>query len=276
MISLIKKYLYNNFPEFLNKPALFIIRKIRFIRYRMDSLLFPQKMKYLCPCCKLKFRRFVSGNYLDYPQRFNSQRYENTKQNVLCPYCKSLPRHRILALWCEKNKDIIRSSKVLYFAPEYSMNLWLNRNKIKYITADYYSKADIKIDIQNTYLQSNSYDMIFCNHVLEHVDDFRAAIKEMYRILSVDGMFICSFPMDPNIELLDESLDVNTDEERLQRFGQNDHKRVFGMEADSFLKEVGFKVIPIKGNDYPHIILPVVGPADYDINILFCCMKKNN
>ena len=79
--------------------------------------------------------------------------------------------------------------------------------------------------------------------------------------------------MDSKIELLDEEKEPLSDAERVRRFGQNDHKRVFGMKADQFLTEVGFEVERINGADYPEEILPIIGPADYDINRLFCCRK---
>ncbi len=149
------------------------------------------------------------------------------------------------------------------------MTRWLKKNGVKYTTADLFAEADLKLDIQDTKLPDESYDVVVCNHVLEHVDDFRKALKEMYRILRPGGTFICSFPMDPEIEFVDEELSVQTEEERLERFGQNDHKRVFGMKADQFIAEPGFKVERIDGKDYPDEILPVVGPADYDMNVLF-------
>lgn len=150
----------------------------------------------------------------------------------------------------------------------------MKRNHISCVTADLYSPGvDLIIDIQHTGLPDQSYDIIVCNHVLEHVDDFRQALKEMYRILRPGGSFICSFPMDPNVELLDEDLSVRTEAERIRRFGQNDHQRVFGMKADQFLAEAAFTVERIDGNDYPEEILPVVGPADYDNNLLFRCIK---
>lgn len=122
-------------------------------------------------------------------------------------------------------------------------------------------------------LADESYDIIIANHVLEHVDDFRLALKEMYRTLRPSGSFICSFPMDLKIELLDEEDTPLTPEERMRRFGQNDHKRVFGMKADQFLTEAGFMVEKIDGKDYPEEILPIVGPANYDMNVLFRCIK---
>ena len=98
----------------------------------------------------------------------------------------------------------------------------------------------------------------------------------MFRILRADGEFICSFPMDPDTELLDEDPDVRTPEDRLRRFGQFDHLRVFGMKADRFLAEAGFTAQRIAGENYPDKILPVVGPADYDMNLLFRCIKKES
>ena len=82
--------------------------------------------------------------------------------------------------------------------------------------------------------------------------------------------------MDPKIELLDKDQDLKTDEERRLRFGQIDHKRVFGMKANTFLKEAGFEIEMIKGEDYDKRILPVVGPAEYDMNILFRCVKRKS
>jgi len=169
---------------------------------------------------------------------------------------------------------MLTSARILYFAPEYSMMMWMKRKNISCITADLNGSVDLKLDIQETGLPDGSFDIIFCNHVLDHVDDFRASLREVYRILRVGGSFICSFPMDPTIELIDEDPTVLTPEERLLRFGQADHKRVFGMKADRFLKEAGFEVERIDGKEYPEEILPIIGPADYDINLLFRCIKK--
>ena len=69
--------------------------------------------------------------------------------------------------------------------------------------------------------------------------------------------------------LVDEDPGVRAPEERLRRFGQSDHLRVFGMRAGRLLGEAGFDVEEIRGEDFPDEILPVVGPADYDANVLF-------
>ena len=262
--------------RFLPKPVLRIVRNRRIYKCKIEAALFPQKAVWYCPCCGMKYKAFVEAGFLN-TGKFNLSRYEHTKKDVLCPVCKSLPRHRILASWCEEHKEQLRSSSILYFAPEYSMALWMRRNGITYTTADLFKTADLKLDIQATGLPDESYDVIIANHVLEHVDDFRVALKEVRRILKPAGLFICSFPMDPKIEeLLDEDPEVDTDKERIERFGQSDHKRVFGMRADELLAEAGFEVEIIKGEDFPEEILPVIGPADYDMNRLFCCRKDMN
>lgn len=259
-------------PARFQRTAKEIFRKGRLTIHRLDEVVYPQKMKYFCPCCRLRVREFVRADYLD-AEHFNPKRYETIRQDVLCPACMSLPRHRILAAWFDEHKDILKNKKVLYFAPENSMTLWMKRNGVKYTTADLYNDADLKLDIQNTKLPDNSLNIVICNHVLEHVNDFRQALNDVYRILDHDGVFICSFPIDANIDKVDEAADL-TDEECYNRFGQKDHKRVFGVHSDELLVEAGFGVDKICGENFPEEILPVIGPADYDINILFYCWKK--
>ena len=268
------QYLKTNCPEPLRKPLSGAYHMMRGLPYRFDMALHRREMKVFCPCCGLRFRSFTAGNHRTLVGIVDISRYMDTRQDVLCPYCRALPRHRILALWCEKHREVLRRSSILYFAPEHSMQLWMRRNKVSIVTADLFRPADLKLDIQRTGLAAASYDAVFCNHVLEHVDDFRAALREVHRILRPGGMFLCSFPMDPKIDLpVDEDPAVVTAEGRIRRFGQIDHQRVFGMKADRFLTDAGFLVEPIRGEDYPDEILPVVGPADYDWNLLFCCRK---
>ena len=212
LFSLLKRAIKKVCPAPLIKPAVVVLYWFRYYRCRIERLLFPNKIKGCCPCCGMMFENFVAGPFLNRPERFNPSRYEQTKQDVLCPDCRSLPRHRMLALWFEKHMELLCKADILYFAPGRSERVWLKRNRISCVTADLYSQGvDLKIDIQNTGLLDQSYDIIICNHVLEHVDDFRKALKEMYRILRPGGSFICSFPMDPNVELLDEDPSVRTE-----------------------------------------------------------------
>ena len=250
------------------------IIRIRKMCYRVQKILFHRQIKMYCPCCETMLRTFVADEILKHLEHYDPERYKNTQQEVICPVCGSLPRHRILVSWCNNHQEELRTARILYFAPELGMMLWMKRYHISCTTADLNAAADLKLDIQATGLPDDSYDFIFCNHVLEHVDDFRLALKELYRILKPHGYLICSFPMDPKIEVLEEEEEDISSEERIRRFGQYDHKRVFGMKADQLLIEAGFTVERISGKDYPDEILPVVGPADYDMNCLFKCGKE--
>ena len=272
--SSVKKIMINACPKFLLKPIRDMVRGSRLVRSRIENTFYSGKLKWFCPCCGMNVKDYIPADYLN-PEFFNPERYEHTRQDVICPVCKALPRHRILASWFENHKEMFEGNSILYFAPEYSMMRWFKRNHISIVTADLFSDADLKLDIQSTGLPDESYDIIICNHVLEHVDDFRKALKEMFRILRSEGTFICSFPMDPKVELVDEDSAVESDKERFERFGQADHQRVFGMNADSLLYDAGFEVEVITGEEFPEAILPVVGPADYDMNILFRCVKRH-
>ena len=244
------------------------------LRYRSVELLFRKEdLPFYCPCCNLHLKSFISLHYENKTEYYDPARYETENQNVICPLCHSLPRHRILALWCEKHKELLHDSDILYFALEKGMAAWLKRNGISVTTADLNNKANLKIDIQNTNLPDESYDFIICNHVLEHVADYNKALYEIFRILRPGGYLICSFPMDQKINLVDETDAEISEKEHIQRYGQFDHNRVFGMNAGSLLADSGYIVTEINGKDYPDEILPVPGPADYDANILFLCQK---
>ncbi len=227
---------------------------------------------YRCPCCGTA-AAFRAGSFTRHPELFDQKRYQNTPQAVFCPVCRSLPRHRILALWCERHRELLRDSDILYFAQEYCMRLWMRENGISCVTADLKRPADRKMDLQQTGLPDECFDVVFCNHVLEHVEDYRKALREIRRILRPGGRLICSFPIDPKIDELEEDTSPMPREERVRRFGQCDHNRVFGCGADRLLADAGFAVERITGEACPVDILPVVGPADYDVNVLFCCRK---
>ena len=272
-LSIVKDILLKRVFRVIKKVYNKLMRLGRMLSLIFESILFSKEMTSYCSCCRLKLKHFVNGHFQNHPERYNPKRYANTRQDVICPFCGSLPRHRILALWCEQNIKKLKKADILYFAPEQSMMLWMRKKRIRCHTADMYHKADLMLDIQNTGLPTNSYDFVFCNHVLEHVDDFRTALKEVCRILKPGGSLICSFPIDPLVKTVDEDETAKTDNEHYKRYGQVDHKRVFGVCADQLLVQAGFTVEVINGNDYSVAILPVVGPADYDINQLFCCSK---
>lgn len=225
-----------------------------------------------CSCCGYK-GRFRKGFFFWNFFIFELKRYRNPNQRVICPRCGSLPRHRIIASWCEQNLAFLKNKKILIFAPEKSMMNYLKKRQISVVTADLYNRADMKLDIQDTGLDAGSFDIVFCNHVLEHVDDYKKALQELLRIIAPDGMLICSFPIDMTVEHVREGRPGLTRWEHISMFGQYDHNRLFGRDSGELIEEAGFDVECIDIQSLPPEILPVTGPADYDTNMIFLCRK---
>ena len=189
--------------------------------------------KYYCPCCKGHFRKFL-------PYGRIKPRY-----NVLCPKCLSLERHRLIWLYLENKTTLFSDElKMLHFAPEQCFQSnFKSMSNLNYITADIESPlAMMKMDITDIPLENNSVDVILCNHLLEHVEDDRKAMKEMCRILTTNGWAIIQPHIDTARSVTFEDPSVTSPEEREKLFNQNDHVRVYGSDYKDRLVEAGFTV----------------------------------
>ena len=241
----------------------------------VSAFLFKEKKgEVYCPCCNKYFKQFRDERFYADEKRFNPATFSGSRQDVICDFCRSAPRQRIIAAWADKRVEQLKGSKILYFAPELSMMLWFRRKGIRVRTADLFEKrADLKLDITALDLPSESEDVIFCNHVLEHVSDHLKALAEFRRVLKKGGMLIISFPIDESSDQMREDKNA-TEEDRLRLFGQHDHFRMFGNDSEKMLENAGFEVSLIDISGMPDDIVPVNGPSDYDTNKVFCCIKK--
>ena len=227
-----------------------------------------------CPCCGKHFTDFQDYRYYDDEKHFNPTTFSRSRQDVICGFCRSAPRHRIIAEWAEQNIGLLKKSEILYFAPELSMMLWFRKHGIKVRTADLFDKrAELKLDITAIDFPDGSVDMIFCNHVLEHVSDHMRALSELHRILRKGGRLIISFPMDEGLDRMIEDKNASA-EDRTRFFGQHDHLRLFGRDSSKMLENAGFEADIIELGNMPDNIVPVIGPSDYDTNKIFCCIRK--
>ena len=246
-----------------------LIRKVLYMLYCIRNP--KETRKCFCPCCNRDFALFSDFKLYEDTERYDPARFRNNRQDVFCPFCYAAPRQRILAYWANENVSLLKNSRILYFAPEYSMMKWVRRNNIKLTTADLFDpKTDLKLDITDIDLPDDSYDMVICNHVLEHVSSYGKALSELNRILKPGGKLIISFPIDPSLDTVLEK-DADTPEERIRLFGQNDHVRVFGKDSADILASYGYSVSVIDAGSMPEKILPVTGPADYDSDKIFYC-----
>ncbi|WP_095069266.1 class I SAM-dependent methyltransferase [Tenacibaculum jejuense] len=184
--------------------------------------------------------------------------YEVQRENVLSPSTLSLERHRLLWLYLQQETNFFSSKekrKLLHIAPE---QCFLHRfralNNLEYITSDLESPiADVKADICDLPFEDESFDIIFCNHVLEHIPDDTKAMQELYRILKPGGYGIFQIPQDLNRETTFEDDSITDPKERAKIFGQYDHVRVYGRDYFNKLRSIGFDV---KEVDYTKQIAP--------------------
>lgn len=171
--------------------------------------------------------------------------YGTQRNNVLSPSTLSLERHRLLWLYLKSETDFFsKNLKVLHFAPEQAFYKRFKKMKhLDYTTTDLNSPlADVKADICNLPFQDNAYDIILCNHVLEHIPDDTKAMQELYRVLKPRGMGVLQIPQDFSREFTFEDNTITDKKERAKIFGQYDHVRVYGRDYFNKLRSIGFKV----------------------------------
>ena len=190
---------------------------------------------YTDPIDNRSFRKFLPYGYV------------HQRQNVLSPSTLSLERHRLLWLYLKNETDFFTTrKKVLHMAPEQCFLNRFKNLKHEYITADLNSPiADVKADITDLPFEENTFDIIFCNHVLEHIQDDTKAMKELYRVMKKGGMGVFQIPQDINRETTFEDNSITDKKERAKIFGQYDHVRVYGRDYFDKLREIGFNVTAI-------------------------------
>lgn len=162
-----------------------------------------------------------------------------------CPSCKCNDRER--HLWLYMNSagitDAISKMKILHIAPEIHIEQLIKKLlPQEYICGDINpSRLDqIQINVENITFESNYFDMIICNHVLEHVSQPELAINELYRCLKKGGFLIAQTPYSP---LIKNKMEINvkpTHEFAKLFFGQEDHLRLFGADINDLFLNVGF------------------------------------
>lgn len=188
-----------------------------------------------CPICGGRYRKFMPYGYVV------------SRDNALCPRCLSLERHRLLWLYVSERTRLLDPAsglRMLHIAPERCfMKRFEKSLGDNYITADLESPlAKVKMDIQQIPFPDNEFDVIFCNHILEHVDDDRLALREMFRVMRSGGWGVMLSPITYGKATTYEDPTITTPESRERAFGQRDHAREYGADYPERLREAGFRV----------------------------------
>lgn len=194
---------------------------------------------------------FLKGNIFTDPidgksfKSFLPYGYGTQRSNVLSPSTLSLERHRLFWLYLHNETDFFSApKKVLHFAPEQAFyNRFRKMKNLEYVTTDLNSPlADVKADICNLPFKNDEFDIIFCNHVLEHIPEDTKAMQELYRVMKSGGMGFFQIPQDLSREKTFEDNSITDKKQRAKIFGQYDHVRVYGRDYFDKLRSIGFEV----------------------------------
>lgn len=192
---------------------------------------FNQGNDVTCPVCESQYKKFLPYGRV-------------ARENALCPSCLALERHRLMWLFLKEKTDFFSAPlKVLHVAPEHCfIERFEALPNLDYITADIESPlAKVKMDIHEIPFPENTFDVIFCNHVLEHVEDDLKACAEFNRVLKPSGWGILQSPVYPLEKTLEDKT-ITDPAERERIFGQRDHLRKFGKDYADRLRKSGLQI----------------------------------
>jgi len=212
-----------------------------------------------CPCCGSTFVTFLPAGIQKRP-------------NAACLKCGSLERHRNLWLFFKENPQLFKAqTKLLHAAPEKIFSQYFQlRKDIDYTAIDLepeaydYTVNTIAMDLTDLKFDDNSFDVIICSHVLEHIPDDAKAMSEMHRVLKADGWAIINVPVHQERATTFEDVTINNPKKQLELFGQPDHVRIYGRDYEDRLQHASFKVELINW------------PSHYDHNTRFKYGLKEN
>jgi len=218
MYNFLKKIFLSLFPE-ITKKFEFTIRRV--------LVLFYIGNKVYCNICESNLKRFIL--------------FDNN--DLICPRCGSLGRQR--RLWEVINETIPfkESDFILHFSPSKILQKKLKAIYPNYVSTDYNGNlnTDKSYDIININAPDNSFDIVICYHVLEHIIDDMRAIYELNRILKPGGKLILQTPFKTGD--IYEDYSITTKECRLKHFGQEDHVRIYSVQGlKSRIEKVLFNV----------------------------------
>jgi SAM-dependent methyltransferase len=190
---------------------------------------FGGKLRRLCPICGHDGIMISVGH----PPRWDAR----------CANCGSRERHRLLWLWAsDGGVNRLSDKHILHFAPEKALRRVLADNP-RYETADLRQHGVThRVDITKLPMADGLYDVVIANHVLEHIDNDRLAIRELFRVLRPGGQALLTVPINPTRDVTYEDATITDTAERQAHFNAPDHRRFYGLDFADRLKEAGFLI----------------------------------
>ncbi len=275
MLSALKSYIPVKLGYMLRRIKLYI----RGLMYRGDN--------FFCPVCNTGYRSFLEGGF-NLPVIKELQIVgAGRRKNAVCPGCSATDRDRLVYLALQHKKTaLLPAAKILHIAPEPSLVQFLSRNQkkrnaeyiqgVKYHEGFYYSKDIQLIDLLELTFDNNTFDLIICNHVLEHIEDDRKAMRELCRVLKPGKHAIVQVPWSPVLNVTFEDANIKSAPDREKYFGQFDHVRVYASDYKNRLVEAGFEVRLVTQDDLDLSNYMVVNYGLNPAEILFLVTKPRS
>jgi SAM-dependent methyltransferase len=202
---------------------------VRPLARRVRNALLYRGDRYTCPVCERPFGRFKAG--------------PRGRPDAYCPACGSAERHRLLWLFLRRELELPHTrARVLHVAPEPAIGARLRAAPdIDYVSTDLNgSIADVQADLTRLPFEDAAFDVVICNHVLEHIPDDVAAMRELRRVLSERGVALLQHPIDAGRARTLEDWTADTPAAREETFFQHDHVRIYGRDFAERLRTAGF------------------------------------
>lgn len=201
--------------------------------------------RYACPCCGARLRHLHPMGF-----DFDVLREKHVigggyRLNALCPCCNATDRERLVYLYLTRRTELLdRPSRLLHIAPEPGLRRLLSgRAILDYVSADLLREdVDLQMDVTRIPFPDASFDVILCNHVLEHVPDDRQAMTELFRVIRPGGWAVLQVPISAVLEHTLEDFTVTSAADRERVFGQADHVRIYARDYLDRLRAAGFDV----------------------------------
>lgn len=233
--------------------------RFRMLRYSLyekaryyPEIVFSLGNRLECPFCGWRFRRFKPAGF-HYPVIIEKQVIGgHWHEDNVCPRCMSNARERLAYLYLKDRTSVFeRPARLLHIAPEPQLARTFKRSpNIKYVSADLFEPGVMsRFDIQRMPFRDQTFDIVICNHVMEHVSEDSVAMAEVHRILKADGWAMLQVPIALKLDRTIEDPTAVTDEQRIERFGQEDHVRLYSRpDYLARLQAAGFSV---RAESYP-------------------------
>ena len=216
------------------------------LKYKLYKL---KGEKYNCPICGYKSKdMFYIGE--NFPVLYQKEIIACGKRKAGCHKCHSTDKERLVYLFLMKNFKIeskAKNIKLLHMAPEKNLTKLFLKMKFKeYLCGDLFLEGykypnHVKnMNLLDLPLKDNYFDLVICNHVLEHIVDDKTAMSEIFRVLKPNGKAILQVPISANTIETFEDINITSRSEREKNFGQYDHVRIYGQDYVHRLNSIGF------------------------------------